>query len=98
MDGRDALIEAIRAAVSKVKDPEFGKSIAERELIDEIRVDGSTAYITYHLTVAFCPDPFAVHIGKEIRKQALSVPGIEKVELTVKGHINAAKINKALQQ
>lgn len=97
MDERTALIAAIREAVGKVKDPEFGKSIAERDLIDEIRVEGSTAFITYHLTVAFCPDPFAIHIGKEIRKQALTVAGIEKVELTVKGHINAGKINTALQ-
>lgn len=98
MAERATLIEAVREAISKVKDPEFGKSIAERQLIDDIRIEGTTAYITYHLTVNFCPDPFAIHIGKEIRKQALTVPGIEKVELTVKDHRNAEKINKALGQ
>ncbi len=84
--------------VITVRDPEFGQTIGSRGLIDEVRVEGDTAYVTYHLTVPFCPDVFALYIGGEIRKKALEVPGIEKAVVRVSGHIHAGALNQKLQE
>jgi len=81
-----------------VQDPEFGFSIVERGLVDEVKVEGKKAKILFHLTVPFCPPPFALYIGKEIKKRAGEVPGIEQVEVRVQNHINEDQINKALKE
>ncbi len=83
--------------LKEVRDPEFGKSIMERELVDEVMVSGDKAQIRYHLTVPFCPKPFALHIGREIREQALQVEGINEVEVIVQDHQQAEEINEELQ-
>lgn len=77
-------------------DPEIGFPITEMRLVDEIRVEGKRATILYHLTAPFCPPPFALHIGREIRRKAMEVPGIEEVEVTVQNHVQADRINQIL--
>jgi len=83
--------------LKEVRDPEFGKSIMERELVDEVIVDGEKAEVRYHLTVPFCPKPFALHIGREIREKALQVKGINEVEVIVQEHQQADEINEQLK-
>jgi len=81
-----------------VKDPEFGFSIVEANMVDEVKVEGNKAKILFHLTVPFCPPPFALYIGKEIKKRAGEVPGIKEVEVRVQKHMSEDEINKALQE
>ncbi len=88
----------IHRALAGVKDPELGFSITEAELVDEVKLESGEAHITYHLTAPFCPPVFALYIGREIRKRALEVNGVERVEVTVKDHVQAEAINKALRQ
>jgi metal-sulfur cluster biosynthetic enzyme len=90
--------EEILEKLKEVKDPEFGHSIIERKLIDEVKVEGETAKILFHLTVPFCPDVFALFIGREIRKKAKEVDGIKKVEITVQKHAKADKLNEILSK
>jgi metal-sulfur cluster biosynthetic enzyme len=80
-----------------VMDPELGFPIVEAGMVDEVKVEGSKARIIYHLTAPFCPEFFALYIGREIKKKAGEVPGIEEVEVTVKDHVRADEINKALR-
>ena len=61
--------QAIWEKLQHVRDPEFGKSIMERELVDSVEIEGDTVRVRYHLTVPFCPKPFALHIGREIREK-----------------------------
>jgi len=82
----------------EVKDPEFGFSIVEAKMVDEVKVEGNKAKILFHLTVPFCPPPFALYIGREIKKRASEVSGIEKVEVKVQKHVQADEINKALEK
>jgi metal-sulfur cluster biosynthetic enzyme len=84
--------------LKEVTDPEFGHSIAEKELIDAITVQGNSAKVTYHLTVPFCPMPFALYIGRQIRKKAKEVAEIEQVQVEVKDHMQAEMINNILQK
>ncbi|MDP3025952.1 MAG: iron-sulfur cluster assembly protein [candidate division Zixibacteria bacterium] len=90
--------EEILEKLKEVKDPEFGHSIIERKLIDEVKVEGDTAKILFHLTVPFCPDVFALFIGREIRKKAKEVEGIKKVEIAVQKHAKADKLNEILSK
>jgi len=80
-----------------VHDPEMGFSIVEADLVDDVKVEGDKAKIIYHLTMPYCPPPFALYIGREIRKKAIEVDGINEVEVTVKDHVNADEINKSLK-
>ena len=84
--------------LKEVKDPEFGFSIVEANMVDEVKVEGNKAKILFHLTMPFCPLPFALHIGKEIKKRASEVPGIKEVEVRVQKHVSEGEINKALQE
>jgi metal-sulfur cluster biosynthetic enzyme len=90
--------EEILEKLKEVKDPEFGHSIIERKLIDEVKVEGDTAKILFHLTVPFCPDVFALFIGREIRKKAKEVEGIKKVEVTIQQHTKSDKLNEILSK
>ena len=80
----------------QVRDPEFGRSIVERELVDRVDIDGGTVRVRYHLTVPFCPLPFALHIGREIRRLVSEVDGVEKVEVAVQEHLQTDEINAEL--
>jgi len=80
-----------------VRDPEMGFSIVEANLVDYVKVEGDKAKIVYHLTMPYCPPPFALYIGGEIKKKAKEVTGINEVEVTVKDHVNADEINKRLK-
>lgn len=41
--------------------------------------------------------PFALYIGREIRKKAKEVNGVKKVKVEVKDHLQAEIINKVLE-
>lgn len=90
--------EEVLEKLKEVKDPEFGRSIIERKLIDEVKVEGDTAKILFHLTVPFCPDVFALFIGREIKKKAKEVQGINKVEITLQQHNKATELNEILKK
>jgi ATP-binding protein involved in chromosome partitioning len=80
-----------------VRDPEMGFSIVEAELVDDVKAEGDKAKVIYHLTTPYCPPPFALYIGRGIRKKAKEVDGINEVEVTVKDRVNADEIDKSLK-
>jgi ATP-binding protein involved in chromosome partitioning len=88
--------DQVWAKLKQVRDPEFGRSIVERELIDAVEIDGDVVRVRYHLTVPFCPLPFALHIGREIQRLAGEAPGVTRVEVTVQDHLQADAINAEL--
>jgi metal-sulfur cluster biosynthetic enzyme len=93
MDERE---KEIREKLRDVVDPEIGASIMDMNLVDEVRIEGNKAYITYHLTAPFCPPVFALHIGRNIKKVAKGVEGIDEVDVKLKDHVQADDINKML--
>jgi len=90
------LEQQIREKLWQVRDPEFGRSIMERELVDAVEIEGDTVRVRYHLTVPFCPQPFALHIGQEIREKVSQVPGVGQVEVIVQDHLQTDEINARL--
>lgn len=85
-------------ALKDVADPELGFSVLEAGLIDEVKVEGEKVSITYHLTAPFCPPPFALYIGRQLKEKAQTVEGIKEVQVTLKGHIMEDEINKILKE
>lgn len=81
-----------------VVDPEFGFSIVEAGFIDEVKVEGGKAKIRYHLSAPFCPPMFALHIGMEIKRRAVSLPFVEEAEVYLTDHWNADQVNKMLRE
>jgi ATP-binding protein involved in chromosome partitioning len=69
----------IRAALSKVIDPELRRPVTELDMVRDVRLDGPDVTVTIALTVAGCPlrssfeDQVAEHVG--------TLPGIRSVTL-----------------
>jgi len=70
-----ALVEATRARLSEVMDPEIGMSIIELGLVRDIEIDGDVARLKMVLTTPFCPyGPAMVEATRAKAQEALSQP------------------------
>src|SRR3954454_9424833 len=74
-----ATADAVRAALGRVLDPEIRRPLPDLDMIDGVTVDGSTAIVDLALTIVGCPA--ADRIERDARAAALSVPGVERVEV-----------------
>src|SRR5688572_6739118 len=72
--------EQVIAALRKVQDPELFKDIVTLNMVKDVRVDGSTVFVTVELTTPACP--LKEKIEQDVRA-ALMTAGAEKVELTI---------------
>ncbi|MGZ0067497.1 Mrp/NBP35 family ATP-binding protein [Microbacterium arborescens] len=73
--------DAVRAAVSAVRDPELRKPLGELDMVREIAVEDGRARVGIALTIVGCPA--ADRIERDVREAALSAPGIEEVTVEV---------------
>jgi ATP-binding protein involved in chromosome partitioning len=90
--------EAIREKLATVVDPEIGVPITEMNLVDEVKVEGGNAVVTFHLTMPFCPPIFALQIAKDIKEKAQAVAGVRSIRVQLIKHVNSDEINKAVNQ
>lgn len=89
---------AIDAAMSKIIDPELGRSITDLKLIDRTAVNGGSVELEFHLTAPFCPPVFALKIAADIKAGLLSVPGVTSAKVTLRGHYLAEAVNKQVNK
>ena len=89
---------AINGALSKIIDPELGRSITELKLIDKMAVTGDTVDLEFHLTAPFCPPIFALKIASDIKAGLLSVSGVKDAKVTLRGHYLAEAVNKQVNR
>lgn len=73
--------DAVRHAVAAVTDPELRRALGELDMVRDVSVTGGTAHVGVALTIVGCPA--ADRIERDVRAAALSVPGIDAVELTL---------------
>ena len=78
--------QALLRALDSVIDPELRRPITELNMVERAEIDGSTAYISVLLTIEGCP--LKNTIEQQVRDAALSVEGVETVDITV-GAMNA---------
>jgi metal-sulfur cluster biosynthetic enzyme len=84
--------------MSKIIDPELGRSITELKLIDKMTVTGGNVYVEFHLTAPFCPPVFALKIASDIKAGLLSVAGVKDAKVTLRGHYLAEAVNKQVNK
>jgi ATP-binding protein involved in chromosome partitioning len=89
---------ALNAAMSKIIDPELGRSITELKLIDKMTVTGDSVDVEFHLTAPFCPPVFALKIASDIKAGLLSVAGVKDAKVTLRGHYLAEAVNKQVNK
>jgi AdoMet-dependent heme synthase len=73
--------EQIREALRSVVDPELSLSVVDLGLIYGIVIDGAAVRITMTLTAPGCP--LHAVMADWVRRAALRVPGVERVEVTL---------------
>lgn len=76
-----ASVETVREALMDVIDPELGFNIVDLGLVYGIRIDGRRAEIIMTMTTPGCPA--TTYLQEGTRAAALSVPGIEEVDVQV---------------
>ena len=87
-------LEAVRTAAGSVPDPEIRRTLAELELLDEVSSDGAgEVVVRYHLTSPLCPSPFAIDIGREVRRRVEQLPGVTRCRVDIRDHFIAADIS-----
>ncbi len=89
---------AINAALSKIIDPELGRSITDLKLIDKLSIDQGSVVVEFHLTAPFCPPVFALKIASDIKAALVSVPGVTAAKVTLRGHYLAEAVNKQVNK
>lgn len=89
------LLAAVRAAAGSVPDPEIRRSLDELDLVDEVELDADgDVVVRYHLTSPLCPSPFAIDIGREVRRRVQQVPGVRRCRVDIRDHFIAADISQ----
>ncbi len=74
-------VDAVRAAVGSVVDPELRRPLSELDMVRDITVTGGVAHVGIALTIVGCPA--ATRIESDVRAAAASVSGITDVDVQV---------------
>ncbi|MFB4352993.1 Mrp/NBP35 family ATP-binding protein [Microbacterium sp. LS_15] len=74
-------VDAVRAAVSAVTDPELRRPIGDLDMVRDIAVEGTRAQVGIVLTIVGCPA--AARIEADVRAAAVSVAGVDEVDVEV---------------
>jgi metal-sulfur cluster biosynthetic enzyme len=86
-------LTAVRSAAGSVADPEIRRSLADMDLLDEVVVDpAGRVTVHYHLTSPLCPSPFAVQIGREVRRRVQDVHGVTGCVVVIRDHFISEEI------
>ena len=85
-------IETLRA----VMDPHTGLSMWDMGLIHDMKFDGDQVSLTFIPTSPFCP--MGIQLAVAIKKALLKMKELNKVNVTIQGHMNAIEINKMLAE
>ncbi|HEY3313786.1 MAG TPA: Mrp/NBP35 family ATP-binding protein [Bacillota bacterium] len=81
----------VRKALSKVMDPELGRSLEELGMIKEVKVDGGKVEVTVALTTPSCP--LRGGIEADVKQAVAAVPGVEDVQVRM-GQLSPEELAK----
>ena len=77
-----------------VLDPHTGISVWDMGLIHDMKFEDDIVSLTFIPTSPFCPMGIQLAVG--IKKALLKMKEINKVNVTIQGHMNAVEINEML--
>ena len=72
-------LEAVRAALTGVIDPELGADIVELGMVRGIEVDGATVRVEVALTIAACP--LRDQLRTDVERHVRALAGVDEVEV-----------------
>ena len=77
-----------------VMDPHTGLSVWDMGLIHDMKFESDQASLTFIPTSPFCP--MGIQLAVAIKKALNKLDEINKVNVTIQGHMNAIEINEML--
>lgn len=89
---------AARAAAGSVPDPEIRRTLAELDLLDEVTAYAGQVTVRYHLTSPLCPSPFAIDIGREVRRRVEALPAVTGCTVVIQDHFIAEEIARQVNE
>ncbi|MBI5253148.1 MAG: DUF59 domain-containing protein [Euryarchaeota archaeon] len=90
MVAESEVIEKLKGII----DPHTAVSVYDMGLISDLKVAGSDVSLIFTPSSPFCP--LGVQLAVAIKK-GLKEIGVEKAEVTVKGHVQEAQLNSMLK-
>jgi ATP-binding protein involved in chromosome partitioning len=79
------MLEAVRAALSKIEDPDLKRNLVALNMIRDLAIHNGVAKFSLVLTTSACP--VKKQLEDQCRAAALSVPGITSVDMTVTAEV-----------
>jgi metal-sulfur cluster biosynthetic enzyme len=74
-DTHPDIVEAVRAKLAEVVDPEIGMNIIQLGLVRDVEIDGQIARLKMILTTPFCPyGPAMVDMTRQKAQEGLKMP------------------------
>jgi metal-sulfur cluster biosynthetic enzyme len=83
----------VREEVGKVQDPETGMTLAEMQMITNVREEEpGVVKVEFVPTSPFCP--IAFKLASDIKNAAKKVPSVKKALVYCRGHVMEQQINE----
>jgi metal-sulfur cluster biosynthetic enzyme len=77
-------VEALRASLSEVVDPEIGMNIIQLGLVRDVEIDDQTARVKMILTTPFCPyGPAMIEMTRAKAQEGLNQPVLVELGMDV---------------
>lgn len=90
--------EEVWNKLENVKDPEFGTSVVEMDLIDEVEIQDDSVRVAFHLTAPMCPPPFVMDMGEQIKENVSKIEDVSNVSVRVRNHNQAEELTERLKE
>lgn len=84
--------QAILARLDKVLDPELDESVLKLGFIEAIEAENGHVTVMAHLPTFWCAPNFAYLMAEDIRRELLTIEGVEQVTVRIKDHAVSAII------
>jgi len=88
-----ARTDEVRAALSRVTDPELDESVVELNFITGIEVNGADVSVTFRLPTYWCAANFSYLMAYDMRDAVAALPWAEKVSVVLDDHMFVDAIN-----
>jgi len=95
--GTQARIEQVRAALSRVTDPELDESVVDLNFVTGIEAgdDGAVA-VTFRLPTYWCAANFSYLMASDMRDAVAALPWVKQVSVTLDEHMFVDEINDGI--
>lgn len=84
--------------LDRVLDPELDKSILKLGFVESLRVQESHLTVVLYLPTYFCAPGFVYLMANDVRRELLSVEGVQEVTVRLRDHFAAAAIETGVNQ